>query len=156
MKMIEIAIEKGELHLFLMGEGGYKCHGRSDYPEPTDYLCCWEEEIIPYFNIYNNGKMSENLNNSILMLFNYTKDVNLGIYSAVRHVFLYHYFKKNGKIKFNIDEDTLLGKLQEIVKKDREHLANDTRWAGTEWNSSQGLYEPICRMLTKLLPNMTM
>ena len=150
--MIEIAIEKGELHLFLMGEGGYKCHGRSDYPEPTDYLACWEKEIIPYFNENNSIESVLRLYNSIIMLFDYANDINLGLYSISRHIFLCYYFEKEEKIQFHLDWKTIAEKLKLAVEINKERLIADIRWAGVDWNSSQGLYEPICRVLTRLLP----
>lgn len=151
MKMIEDAIEKGELHLFLMGEGGYKCHGRSDYPDPTDYLACWEKEIIPYFNKNNSIESIMRLYNSITMLFDYTKDINLGLYSIAKHIFWYYYFEKEEKFQFKLDWESIAEKLKLAVEINKERLIADTRWAGVDWNSSQGLYEPICRVLTKLL-----
>jgi len=151
MKMIEEAIKKGELHLFLIGKGEYKCHGRSDYPDPTDYLACWEKEIIPYFNENNSIESVLRLYNSIIMLFDYANDINLGLYSIAAHIEWCNYFEKGKKIQFSLDWKSIAEKLKLAVEINKERLIADKRWAGAEWNSNQGLYEPIIRVLTKLL-----
>lgn len=151
MKTIEDAIKNGELHLFLVGDGVYKCHGRSDYPDPTDFLACWEEEIIPYFNKNNAIESAMEFYNAIKKLFNYTDDVDLGLYSIATHVFLYHSFESENKLQFKLDWLSIAKELQSAIELNKKKLIVDTRWAGAEWNSSQGLYEPICRVLTKLL-----
>ena len=149
--MIEDAIKKGELHLFLIGKDDYICQGRSDYPDPTDYLACWEKEIIPYFNSNNSIESVMGLYNSLIMLFDYVKDINLGLYSIAKHIFWYYYFEKEEKVRFLLDWKTIAEKLKLAVEINKERLIADKRWAGAEWNSSQGLYEPIIRVLTKLL-----
>ena len=151
MNMIEDVIKKGDLHLFLVGDGVYKCHGRSDYPDPTDFLACWEEEIIPYFNKNNSIESVMVLYDAIIMLFNYTKDVNLGLYSIASHIEWDYYFEKENLIRFSLDWKSIAQKLELAAEINKERLIADTRWAGAEWNSSQGLYEPICRVLSKLL-----
>lgn len=151
MKIIEDAIKNGELHLFLIGKGDYKCHGRSDYSDPTDFLACWEKQIIPYFNKNNAIESAMEFYNAIKKLFNYTDDVDLGLYSIATHVFLYHSFESENKLQFKLDWLSIAKELQSAIELNKKKLIVDTRWAGAEWNSSQGLYEPICRVLTKLL-----
>lgn len=151
MKTIKEAIENEELYLFLIGEGEYQCRGRSDYPNPTDFLACWEKEIIPYFNYNNSLESVRVLYDAIIMLFDYQKDINLGLYSISSHTFWCYYFENEKMLQFYLDWKNIAEKLKFAVEINKESLIADTRWAGAEWNSSQGLYESINRVLTKLL-----
>ena len=85
------------------------------------------------------------------MLFDYANDINLGLYSIAAHIEWCNYFEKGKKIQFSLDWKSIAEKLKLAVEINKESLIADTRWAGVDWNSSQGLYEPICRVLTKLL-----
>lgn len=121
MKIIEDAIKNGELHLFLIGKGDYKCHGRSDYPDPTDFLACWEEEIIPYFNKNNAIESAMEFYNAIKKLFNYTDDVDLGLYSIATHVFLYHSFESENKLQFKLDWLSIAKELQSAIELNKKN-----------------------------------
>lgn len=102
MDKLQKAIANNELPMFLIGKNGYKCSGRSDLNEPTDYLFCWENEIIP-FSQSNPEDFKTVFINSLLELLVYENDKILGIYSVANHIFWCSYFIAKGKIKFVID-----------------------------------------------------
>lgn len=151
MDKIQKAIVKDELPAFLIGKIEYKCSGRSDFDEPTDYLFCWESEIIP-FTQSNPEKFKTVFLDALHKLLLYENDKILGIYSVAKHVFWCSYFIEKGKIKLDIDLKDITTQLAQIVKREKDNLIKDKRWAGAEWNSKQGLFEPINRLLLKL-PN---
>lgn len=136
--------------MFLLGEKGYKCIGRNDMGEPNDYLFCWESEIIPYIK-ENPKKFKDIFFNALHELFFYKKDKILGIYSVANHVFWCSYFINKASINLDIDLTEIINELSIIVDLNKDALRKDKRWAGAEWNSNNGLLEPIRRLLSRIV-----
>lgn len=150
MKLITQAIEKGEIHLFLMGIGKYKMEGWSDLPEPTDYSKCWRTEIIPYYNKNNEYFKRGKFDAILIDLLNYEEDANRGIYTALQTMTWALYFSEQKLIKFDIEYPQISSAIKKALDKNTESLKEDKRWSGVEWNSQTGLLEPIQRVLTSI------
>lgn len=149
MNQVEEAILRNELPMFLIGSGLYKCMGRSDQDEPTDYLYCWESEIIPFLESKPHEFYDKFLA-SLCKLLIYEKDVILGIYSVANHIFWCLYFIDKGVIKGDVCFDDVINRLFQSIELNKSNLIKDKRWAGSEWNSKQGLFEPLQRLLSAI------
>src|SRR5690606_34260976 len=81
---------------------------------------------------------------SIIRLFNYSEDPNLGMLAAVATLNWYYFFVNTNKITSVIELKELEPFIKNKLEAQRETLKNDKRWAGEEWNSEEGLWRPIC------------
>lgn len=144
---IENAIKKNELPNFFLGKGKYRVQGRSDNDDPNDYLFCWESELLPFF------KHNElNLEQVFIMILEQEDDKGLSIYSIMSHIFWYYYFKQKGVIKNDFSFLQIKKMLKTLLIENKENLIKDKRWAGAEWNSTDGLWFPLQR-LAKVIKN---
>jgi hypothetical protein len=143
MEKIIKAIQQNELPLFFLGKGEYKVQGRSDLPEPNDYLWCWESEIIPFLN----GRIHKiNFDLIFAEILNQEEDIILAIYAVMSNLSLYYYFKEKCEINMEITFSLTEKLLQKLLLENKDKLMQDKRWAGVEWNSSNGLWEPLQRV----------
>lgn len=151
MKIIKEAIEKNELSSFLCGNLNYKLQGREDNSEPTDFLYCWESEIIPYSK--ENLSLGSDLDNAMMELLENNESFIIGIYTVVNTIFWYYYFKKKGSISFELELIKLRDKLISVLSENKGKLQSTKLWAGVDWNSKDGLWEPIQRIALSIKDN---
>lgn len=146
MKKIVEADKNDELGLFLMGIGKYQVKGHSDLSMPNDYNECWRQEIIPFSRI--DDALPRKLAMTLLRLLEYEEDYNLALYTIIMTINWYYFFKKEGLINFEFELDDLVEPFKNRICAQKNNLMKDTRWAGAEWNSEDGLWEPFLHATT--------
>jgi hypothetical protein len=149
MNKIIKAIQQNELSLFFLGKGEYhiEANRRNDLPDPNNFLWCWESEIIPFLN---NERDKINFDNIFVDILKQEKDTALAINVVITNLFWYYYFKKKGDINIAIKFSATEKILKKMLLDNKEKLMQDKRWAGAEWNSSNGLWEPLQRVANSI------
>jgi hypothetical protein len=126
-------LTQNKLTEFLVGEGEFYKESPGEYfgDQPNFYTYWWKNEVEPFLNGEDREQLSRELIQSFLKLTNYSKDINLGIYTLLSHLVQYYYSLNEDKtifIKLNIDE--IVPSLKQAISANRQNLIQDKRWAG--------------------------
>lgn len=136
------AINRNEISLLLLGEGGYNLP--KPYMSPTDLPTDWDAILKDgIYRIYfddnkkvNGGILSETL---IGMCVD-----EKGIYCALNVFFRMLIHKKNGIIPFDIDIDAIVRSLSLALKANKDMFCMDKRWMGA--TEECGLWGEVLRI----------
>jgi hypothetical protein len=142
------ALNEGRLKEFFLGEGGFYTTV-PDFPDEYSINAGWRKFLLPYVQ-------SDHYSQSFIPLFKKhllelldEQDVNKGIYYFIRHLYSYYYYKQEGKITFELPfTDGEKEMIKAALSKNRQQLKQDKRWAGADWHSQDGLWEPLQNDLT--------
>jgi len=158
MEILARMLSQNKLTEFLVGEGEFYKESPGEYfgDQPNFYTYWWRNEIEPFLNSENRERLSRELIQSFLILTNYSKDINLGIYTLLSHLVQYCYSLNADKtifIKLNIDE--IVPSLKQAISANRQNLIQDKRWAGKDINgfdSPLGLWGAVtdfCKQINR-------
>jgi hypothetical protein len=133
MEILTRMLTQNKLTEFLVGEGEFYKESPGEYfgDQPNFYTYWWKNEVEPFLNGEDREQLSRELIQSFLKLTNYSKDINLGIYTLLSHLVQYYYSLNEDKtifIKLNIDE--IVPSLKQAISANRQNLIQDKRWAG--------------------------
>jgi len=138
MEIIAESLRNKELPNFLIGLGKYKRVPPLDYGnEPNFYAYWWRNEIEPFINSENREYFAANFPQALIELLNYSKDINLGIYTLFSHLVQYYYsLNINKRITLELDLKPIIPLIKETLKIHKKNLLSDKRWAGEDKNSN--------------------
>lgn len=137
------ALNEGRLRHFLLGEGIFYV-AAPDLPDEHSVNAGWRKFLLPYVaGEHYSGSFTSLFKKDMLALLD-EQDAGKGIYYFVRHLYSYYYYRQEGKITFELvftDEEK--DRIKTVINKNRQQLRQDKRWAGADWHSKDGLWEPL-------------
>lgn len=147
-----LAVDRGEVSQFLVGEFPYFIDGRMDNDTPQNMPSAMGQ-VHMYWRETKDPSLESKLVEAILYGLEWYPDRNRFVYAMSSWMWLYHYTdtdKRNHPsghfLDFpKIDFSAAMPSLRQALEGAKESLIADQRWAGAPGNSDAGLWEPICR-----------
>ena len=144
MDKIKRAIERNELADFLIGKGEYKYWNR-ELRHPNNWSYCWQIAIVPFAKEYKD--LPNMLVAAFEELLQRQNDVVLNIYTVNFNVYWYYYLLDKNRVDFKIDFSEIERCLVDKINLHRSELLECKKWAGAEYNSPNGLIQPLERLI---------
>lgn len=153
-----LALQNDELDRFLVGEPFYFLETKDDNDEPQNVPVALRLLFLPYWREVRDPSFPAQFTQALLKLLRSYPDQNRAIYMAQWWVFCYRYSLAQ-KAKdpegiyaglFDVDMGPVSAELKSRLEANKESLMADTRWAGVEWNSDNGLWGPLLRSALRL------
>lgn len=151
---LDMALQQGALHHFLAGDPPYFVHAKVDNDEPQNVQQAFDLQIYPYLKKSHDPAFADQMADALIQMIHSHRDTHRALYLA--HTWIWYCLhcehKKTADPKgyyadlpaFDFSDVALL-----LQRKTSEHAAalrQDTRWAGANWNSSAGLWEPMVKL----------
>lgn len=156
------ALNKHKFDNFLLGAPPYFFESKTDNDEPQNVPQAFDLLIIPYCNKERNTEFPKIFENSLMKILTEESDRNRSIYVAHDWIWYFLYCKNEGKLRPNgIYKDLFELNLTEIsptikflMEKNKDELIADKRWGGANWNSKNGMWDPLIRMAKDIRDNL--
>lgn len=153
-----LALQNDELDRFLVGEPLYFFETKDDNDEPQNVPIVIKLLILPYWREVRDPSFPTQFIKALIKLLRTYPDQNRAIYMAQWWVFCYQSALTRKASDpgggyadlFDVDMGLVSAELKSRLQANKEALIADTRWAGVEWNSDNGLWGPMLQMAFKL------
>ena len=134
--MLITALEKNELHKYLMGEDAYK-FVNPFVEEPTDIATVFISGLNQYVISNDAATLKAEIKDAMLILMNSPE----GCWWTIRLIKAYLFQFFGGALKFEIPVQELLPAIQTSLNKHKMSLVNNQAFTG--WRFDGGLWEQI-------------
>jgi hypothetical protein len=156
------ALKNNSLDIFLLGLPPYFFESKTDNEEPQNIPQAFDLLIIPYWKKEKNIDFPKKFENSIIKILTNETDINRSIYVSLDWICYFLYCKNEEKLHPNgIYNDLFEINLTEIsciikflMQKNKDELIADKRWGGADWNSTNGMWDPLIRVAKDIRDNL--
>lgn len=151
--LLILALENDELDRFLAGEPFYFFETKDDNDDPQNVVVAFDLLILPYWRDTCAPLFPKRFADTLLQILKKYPDTNRAIYMACRWIWYYQCCRSEKRIKpaalysdlFEVDLTTVASVLKDKLEANKADLIIDTRWAGAEWNSKNGVWDRLVR-----------
>lgn len=151
--VLALALANNELDKFLVGEPFYFFETKDDNDDPQNVVVAFDLLILPYWREACDPLFPQFFAAALLQMLKTYPDTNRAIYMAHRWIWYYQSCLSEKRMKpaglytdiFEFDLTSVASVLKEKLEANKTDLITDTRWAGAEWNSKRGLWDPLIR-----------
>lgn len=140
---LEIALKKGELDKYLIGEGFYQFHNKW-VEEPTDLGAVFISGLNLYIEKYGKGNLNIELAKALKKLL----DSPIGCWWVVVIIYSYHFRFIENALKFNLKLEMLMPDLNLKLNHHKPMLINNISWVGYRFNN--GLWGQVEKFIPKI------
>lgn len=148
------ALEEAAVTDFLAGTPPYFFEAKVDNEEPQNVNEAFNLAILPAWRESYDERIPTAFANGLQHLLKDNQDPNKAIYLTCYWLWLYTYYLKDKHSNpdsaygdlFEVDLSDTAALLKEALEINSASLKSDLRWAGAEWNSKEGLWEPLVRL----------
>jgi hypothetical protein len=156
------ALNKNNLDSFLLGLPPYFFESKTDNNEPQNIPQAFDLLIIPYWKKEKNTEFPKKFENSLMEILTKENDKNRSIYVTHDWIWYFLYCKNEEKLHpngiyndlFELDFTAISSTMKFLMQNNKDKLSSDKRWGGADWNSKNGMWDPLIRIAKDIRDNL--